>query len=152
MNKDINKVVFSSLLIVVVLVATVAGYVFINRQVKQNIKEQDLKTKTSLKLKKSQFKSQPLAKPSIEPKNIVLKSEPKVEAKTTILIKSDKLNYRPGDVLNFQVVVKANGQVIDGAEFALDYNSELIKVNPPQLGTFFSLYPQKQVEVLCHLI
>ncbi len=77
---------------------------------------------------------------------LVLSEKTQVERKASFYLKTDKQTFTEGEFFNLVIIVKAEAQVIDGAEFLLNYDPSLVKLGEPIPGTFFSVYPQKKVD------
>lgn len=79
-------------------------------------------------------------------REITLPEQPQAKQNSSIYLQAEKENYVLGETFNLLVMVKSEGEVIDGVEFILEYDPQTISIGEPELGTFFSLYPQKEVD------
>jgi len=117
---------------VLILFGLLAGWLWLSQS----------KPETSQKTSTSGFNLP--ASPS--PREINIPSQPKVEGQASFTISADQTDYNIGETFNLTIVVKANGEKVDGAEFLLTYDPQAVEVGSLQLGSFFSLYPQKKVD------
>ncbi len=90
---------------------------------------------------------------AFEPRTIIPPNQPKVEKNSSFYLKTDKSSdlegkeeYGVGESFNLQVWVNAQEKVVDGAEFLLNYDPNLVEIGELIPGAFFSLYPQKKVD------
>jgi len=147
MSKSSNKILLSLTFLLVIGVIAITGYIFINQQTQEKLPELKKETvrvnfeasKTPLSLKRT--------RPSLQPRNlnINLSNQSPIEKNSSFYLQANRQNIQVGETTNLNVYVEAEGEVVDGVEFVLSYNSDLVKINSPVLGTFFSLYPQKEV-------
>lgn len=139
MFKKLEKVIAPSLIIIFILGLAIGGYWFINVQTKKQLAklEEEMRPVAS-----------PKPFPSTEPRALTLTDQPEVEKNATFYIKtaSGQTSFVSGQSFNLQVFATANGEVVDGVEFLLNYNPEMIEIGQPVIGYFFSLYPQQQVD------
>ena len=70
----------------------------------------------------------------------------KLRRNSLLYLKTEKENLTVGEMVNLQIVIQSKGETVDGVEFILAYNPELISIGEPILGSFFSLYPLKEVD------
>lgn len=139
---NLKQIILSILTFTLILAFGLGSYLFIIKQTKEKLsqlEEEAISTSTTGVIERS------LPSPSV--REITLADQPQVEKRSSIFLQldPDKPSYSPGETFNLIVLVKAQGEVIDGAEFLLNYDPGLIKVGEPVTGSFFSLYPQKQV-------
>lgn len=120
---------------VIILILAIGGYLML-RMAK--------KPKEMVSTSNSKLNTQDIPAPS--PRNIVLSDQPKVEPQTSFYLKTDKTTYKIGEIFDIKIYINALGEKVDGAEFVLQYDPQLVEVDQPKLGTFFSLYPQKIVD------
>jgi hypothetical protein len=128
-----NKKMLSYILINIAVVFFVGGTYFLVTQLRTT----SLPKKQAIKEKSSPTKSEEINLPNIE----------EVNTSGAISIIASKQKYRVNEQINLQVVVNVDNKVIDGAEFELKYNPQLIRIDELQQGTFFPLYPKKDIDV-----
>lgn len=129
-----KKILIIIAALLIVLIVGGGGYFLFSKQLKKNLKQ----------LNRELVKQE--AKPSLKPREIKLADQPKVEPQTSFYFKTDKTTYKVGEIFEIKIYINALGEKVDGAEFVLQYDPQLIEVDQPKLGTFFSLYPQKIVD------
>ncbi|GAF96166.1 unnamed protein product, partial [marine sediment metagenome] len=135
-----NKAVLFILTLLVFIGIGVGGYYFINQQMQKKLEELETEVKTTGEAK------QVVKEETTEKRNIILPDQPKVEKNSSFFLKTDKETYTVNESFNLDVIVKAPGAVIDGAEFVLNYDPQLVEAGELISGSFFSLYPQKKVD------
>jgi hypothetical protein len=91
--------------------------------------------------------------PPASVREIKLPDRPQVEKKSALILQlqPEQDNYSLNQTINLEVIVSVphegdQGVVVDGAEFVLQYDPQVIEVGEPVQGSFFSLYPQKKVD------
>lgn len=144
-----KKIILTSIALIIILAIAIGGYVFINQQAKKELGQltKESRTASSLKDFVSQTKPVQEIKEALPKQRVIsLPSQPKAEKKSSFSLKTDKSNYLVGESFNLTVLVNAQGEVVDGVEFILNYDPKKVEIGQPILGSFFSLYPQKQVD------
>jgi len=127
MNK--NKML-SYILINIAVVLFVGGTYFLISQLKEKPAKTKEPTKQQTPLKKEKFNI-----PDIQA----------VESNSKISLQTTKKTYAKSEPINIQVVIESDNKIIDGAEFELKYNPSQIKIENINEGTFFPLYPKKDI-------
>ena len=135
---SIKKILSFSLIIIIFAGIGAGGYYFINQQTQKRLAELEKESRTEVK-KEAVF--------SPSPREIIPPGHSKAEKNSSFYLETDKEKYNVGDSFNLMVMVDAQGAVVDGAEFVLNYDPGLVEFGEPALGLFFSLYPQKTVDL-----
>jgi len=78
-------------------------------------------------------------------KAVVVPDYQKLARNSLLYLKSEKENLTVGEMINLEVMIQSKGETVDGVEFVLAYNPELINIGEPIPGAFFSLYPLMEV-------
>lgn len=129
---------FLTTILVLLILAGIgyAGYTLIGKETKKRLASLEQQTKTVGEEKT----------PTASPENIILPNQPKAEKKSSFSLKAPKTAFKVGESFNLEVLVNAQGEKVDGAEFLLAYDSKTIEISNLNPGTFFSLYPQKTID------
>lgn len=136
-------------IILVILIFSGGGLLFLRRQGEKKQAELEKSSRTEKK-ETEEIKDQSSV---FEPRTIVAPNQLKAEKNSSIYLKTDKSSdsedkeeYGVGESFNLQVWVNAQEEVVDGAEFLLNYDPNLVEIGKLIPGAFFSLYPQKKVD------
>ncbi|GAG13822.1 unnamed protein product, partial [marine sediment metagenome] len=143
----IKKALLLLLTFIIILAIGIGGYLSITQQTEKKLTELETEVKTIGETKqvvKEEEEQEEVISPS--PRTIILPNQPKVEQNSSFSLRTNKETYIIGESFSLDVIVKSPGVVIDGAEFVLNYDPQVIEVGELILGSFFSLYPQKKVD------
>jgi len=135
---SIKKILSFTLIIIILAGIGGGGYYFITQQTKKKLAE--LEKETSIVEKRDTVSKRTADKrevPISSPRSIILPNQPEVEGKSSFYLKTNKESYNIGESFNVSVVVEAQGEVVDGVEFLLNYNPEIIKID--ELASLISL-------------
>ncbi|MFC1711427.1 cohesin domain-containing protein [Patescibacteria group bacterium] len=140
-KKKLNPILGTIITIVVLALAT-ASYIYINQETKKKLKDQKLETSSQAS------PSSVIDKrfPSSEPRVLDLPNQKQAEKAAVLSLETGVETVNVGQAFNLQVVINAQGELVDGVEFRLNYDPNVFNVGDPVVGTFFSLYPQKSVD------
>lgn len=127
MNK---KKIQSYILINIAVILFVAGTYFLISQLKEKPAD----------FKQPEKQQTPPKKEKLNIPNIK-----NVEANSKISLQTTKKTYTVNEPINIQVVIESDNKLIDGAQFELNYDPSQITIENINQGTFFPLYPKKEI-------
>jgi len=129
----------SSLLILSLLLG--GGYWLITQQTEKKLRELEKETKSVRE--KAEVETD---EASFKKREINLPSQVKKEKNSSLYLQTDNQNPQVGEEFSLQIIAQTPGETVDGAQFTLTYNPEVVQINQPLEGQFFSLYPQKNID------
>lgn len=83
---------------------------------------------------------------TLEKREFEISGQPKAGQEASFFLTSEKKEIKVGESFNLQVWINGQNEIVDGAEFLIQFDPSLVKIDEPQLGSFFSLYPFKKVD------
>lgn len=134
MNKIKNIILFLLVLVFLALLSW-GGYNLIQKATNQEL------TRLAQESRTIEEPSLPLEKKEFE-----ISDQKTIAREANIYLVSERDQVNTGEIFNLEIWLNGQGQVVDGAEFLISFNSELVKLEEPELGSFFSLYPFKKVD------
>jgi len=140
---NFNKIILGFFIFTLILVLASFGYLLISNQMEKKTVELEEKAKTIREVTDSDQEK------TASPRVLTIPNQPKAEKNSSIYLKTDqeeKKEFALAESFNLIVMVSAQEQVVDGAEFFLSYDPSLIEAGELVPGTFFSLYPQKKID------
>lgn len=134
MNK-MKKTILYLLVLIFLIGLGWGGYTLIqkltNQELERLAQESSTQEEPSLDLDKREFE---------------ISGQPKAAQEAGFYLAAEKESIKTGENFKLQIWVNGQDQVVDGAEFLIQFNPELVKIDESQLGSFFSLYPFKKVD------
>lgn len=141
MTEKVKKAFIPTLIIVLIVILGIGGYVFISQQTKKKLLEQEGQLKPSAGPVEKQY-------PESEPREISVPGQPKADKAASLSLRPayEKASYAVGEVFNLNVEVDGGSEVVDGVEFILNFDPNLVELGQPVDGGFFYLYPKKEAD------
>ena len=94
----------------------------------------------------TKLKSSDVTKETVKTKTSDKKVEKKADWTGNISLVSDATSYKVGDNIDLTVLFEAKGKKLDGADFVLIYNPEILNAIGFSEGKAFSIFPRKDID------
>lgn len=137
MSKIIKNLIF--LLIIFSFIGT--AYFLFSKKIAQEQKKLAEEAKTikeeNLKSDKENYKGM---------RKIEIAGKPKLEKKGRLFLQVAEKKVKSGNTFIIECFADGKGEIIDGVEFIINFDPNLIEIKEIIEGEFFSLYPQKLVD------
>jgi len=136
------------LIVLFLIVFGVGGWYLLNKQAqkKETALRQEATTKASTDARKGKSSQTKVDKAELKKRDIQRPAEKIRTKQGRFFLESEAEEFNVGNSYNVQVMVDGAGKIVDGAEFVLKYDPDLLQVNSIQQGSFFSLYPQNKID------
>lgn len=76
----------------------------------------------------------------------VVKNKKTAVNKTVMFLESPEKTYNIGEEFSINVYADANGEIVDGIEFVLEYDPQKVSLKNPADGRFFTTYLKNEID------
>lgn len=83
---------------------------------------------------------------TLEKREFEISGQKKTTQEAKFYLVSSLKETQVGESFNLEIWINGQNEIVDGAEFLLQFDPNLVKIGEPQPGSFFNLYPLKKVD------